>query len=49
VSVVSTGIVFKLKSRATYKEISGFGGAITDAVALNVVSLSTQTKENLMR
>jgi len=48
-SVVSTGIVFTLNPTATYQTLVGFGGAFTDAAGINIDSLSTQTKENLMR
>lgn len=33
----------------TYQEIFGFGGAVTDAAALNILNLTHEASENLLR
>ncbi|KAJ4448142.1 hypothetical protein ANN_10155, partial [Periplaneta americana] len=43
------GAHFMINSSIKYQEISGFGGAFTDAAGINIDSLSLETKEHLMR
>ncbi|XP_078390176.1 lysosomal acid glucosylceramidase isoform X1 [Cetorhinus maximus] len=40
-------LIFDVKKK--YQRIKGFGGAITDAAAINILSLSAGSQENLLR
>lgn len=40
-------VIFIVDGNYTYQQIQGFGGAMTDAAALNIRSLSNETQRNL--
>jgi glucosylceramidase len=42
-------IVLEVYTSRQYQEILGFGGAMTDAAALNIAALSKVTQETLIR
>nr|AAH81165.1 MGC84284 protein [Xenopus laevis] len=42
-------LVLTLNDKKKFQTIKGFGGAVTDSAALNILSLSDETKENLLR
>ncbi|XP_020300333.1 glucosylceramidase-like isoform X1 [Pseudomyrmex gracilis] len=44
----STGRILTVDKNKTYQTIFGFGGAMTDAAALNIRSLSNSTQQNLL-
>mgnify|MGYP003911148973 CR=1 FL=1 len=46
--LVDTLIQFTLDDSKTYQKIIGFGGAFTDAAALNAKRLSAQAMQNLV-
>nr|CAD7258068.1 unnamed protein product [Timema shepardi] len=49
-AVVGSGIAeFYLNKSQIYQDIIGFGGAMTDATAINIASFSEKTSDNLMR
>nr|CAD7395649.1 unnamed protein product [Timema cristinae] len=49
-AVVGSGIAeFYLNKSQIYQDIIGFGGAMTDASAINIASFSEKTSDNLMR
>ena len=41
--------MFTVNSRVRYQQILGFGGAVTDAAAINIASLSEGAREKLLR
>ncbi|XP_078527693.1 lysosomal acid glucosylceramidase isoform X1 [Lissotriton helveticus] len=42
------GLVLTLKTTKKYQQIKGFGGAVTDSAAMNILSLSPETQKNLI-
>nr|CAD7196345.1 unnamed protein product [Timema douglasi] len=49
-AVVGSGIAeFYLNKSQIYQDIIGFGGAMTDAAAINIAGFSEKTSDNLMR
>ncbi|XP_069796372.1 lysosomal acid glucosylceramidase [Narcine bancroftii] len=48
-SVKHPGLQLTLDVRKKYQWIKGFGGAMTDAAAMNILSLSPQSQQNLLR
>ncbi|XP_069506227.1 lysosomal acid glucosylceramidase isoform X2 [Ambystoma mexicanum] len=43
------GLVLTLNLKKRYQIIKGFGGAVTDASSINILSLSPQTQKNLLK
>lgn len=43
------GTLFTVDSKQIYQRILGFGGALTDAVSLNIRTLSNATQQNLLK
>lgn len=43
------GLRFTIDPRQKYQKIRGFGGAMTDAAAINILSLSVATQDQLLR
>ncbi|XP_032094226.1 LOW QUALITY PROTEIN: lysosomal acid glucosylceramidase-like [Thamnophis elegans] len=42
-------LVLKLKTSQKYQKIKGFGGALTDSAAINILNLSPKTQRNLLK
>lgn len=42
------GLVLTLNIAKKYQQIKGFGGAVTDSAAMNILSLSPETQKNLI-
>ncbi|XP_030042737.1 LOW QUALITY PROTEIN: lysosomal acid glucosylceramidase [Microcaecilia unicolor] len=47
-TLAGTGLVLKLNTAKKYQRIKGFGGAMTDAAALNILTLSEATQQHLL-
>lgn len=43
------GLRFTINPSQKYQKIRGFGGAMTDAAAINILSLSAATQDQLLR
>lgn len=43
------GLRLTIDPRQKYQKIRGFGGAMTDAAAINILSLSVATQDQLLR
>ncbi|XP_048476283.1 lysosomal acid glucosylceramidase [Rhincodon typus] len=48
-SLVLLGLQLTFEVKKIYQQMKGFGGAITDAAAINILSLSAGSQENLLR
>jgi O-glycosyl hydrolase len=44
----ANGILLIVDNKRKYQQIFGFGGALTDAVALNIKTLSNATQQKLL-
>ncbi|ETE59934.1 Glucosylceramidase, partial [Ophiophagus hannah] len=42
-------LVLKLKTSQKYQKIKGFGGALTDSAAINILNLSPKSQRNLLK
>ncbi|KAL8184500.1 UNVERIFIED_CONTAM: hypothetical protein K2H54_018583 [Gekko kuhli] len=45
----NTGLQLKLKTFQKYQKIKGFGGALTDSAAINILALSPKAQTNLLK
>ncbi|XP_025068405.1 glucosylceramidase-like isoform X1 [Alligator sinensis] len=43
------GLVLTLNTVQQYQKVKGFGGSVTDAAAINILSLSQKVQDNLLR
>lgn len=43
------GVTFTVDRTVRYQTIVGFGGAFTDAAGLNIMNMSLDTRENIIR
>lgn len=46
---INSSTVLKIDRNQTYQKILGFGGAFTDAAAINFINLTKEVRENLLR